>query len=154
MTRVEADSRDYPGRPWVGVGVVVFKHDNVLLVQRAKPPRAGTWSIPGGMQELGETAQQAGIREVREETGITVAIDGLIDIIDVILPAEDGRIRTHYTLIDYHAHWLSGDPKAADDAHDARWVRLDALAGYRLWSETLRVIRESARVRGLPAPGK
>ena len=153
MTRVDAESRDYPSRPWVGVGVVVFRDDNVLLVQRAKPPRAGSWSIPGGMQELGETAQQAGIREVREETGIAVAIDGLIDIIDVILPEDDARIRTHYTLIDYHAHWLSGDPKAADDARDARWVRLDALADYRLWSETLRVIHESAHARGLLAPG-
>lgn len=154
MTRVETETRDYPGRPWVGVGMVVFRGDNVLLVRRTNPPRAGTWSIPGGMQEIGETAQQAGIREVREETGIAIAIDGLIDIIDVIVPEDDGRIRTHYTLIDYRAHWLSGEPKAADDVSDARWVRLDALADYGLWSETLRVISEGARARGLPAPGK
>ena len=152
MTTGQAEPRDFPTRPWVGVGVVIFKDDKVLLVRRAKPPRAGSWSIPGGMQELGETAAQAGIREVCEETGITVAIDGLIDIIDVIVPEDDGRIRTHYTLIDYHAHWLAGEPQAADDVSDARWVPLDKLTDYGIWSETLRVINESATARGLLPP--
>ena len=47
--------RSYPDRPYVGVGVVVFRGDDVLLAQRGKSPRRNTWSIPGGAQELGET---------------------------------------------------------------------------------------------------
>lgn len=139
--------RDYPDRPWVGVGVVVWRGDDVLLVQRGKAPRAGTWSIPGGMQELGETACDAGIREVLEETGVDIAIDGLIDVIDVILPDGESQIRTHYTLLDYHGHWLRGAVRAGDDAVDARWVAPGDLGNYDLWSETERVIGEARTLR-------
>ena len=67
-------SREYPDRPHVGVGVVVLRGDSVLLVRRAKPPRVGSWSLPGGGQELGETVFEAGRREIAEETGLTVEI--------------------------------------------------------------------------------
>ena len=67
-------SRAYPERPLIGVGVVVCKGDQVLLVRRAKAPRRGQWSLPGGAQKLGETVRQAAIREVREETGLEVAL--------------------------------------------------------------------------------
>jgi ADP-ribose pyrophosphatase YjhB (NUDIX family) len=45
---------DYPNRPLVGVGVVAIKDGRVLLIRRAKPPRAGRWSLPGGRQRLGD----------------------------------------------------------------------------------------------------
>ena len=47
--------RAYPDRPYVGVGVVIFRGDQVLLAQRGEPPRNFTWSIPGGAQEIDET---------------------------------------------------------------------------------------------------
>ncbi|MSP42348.1 MAG: NUDIX domain-containing protein [Alphaproteobacteria bacterium] len=142
-------SREYPDRPWVGVGVVVWSGDAVLLVRRAHAPRQGHWSIPGGMQELGETAQQAGVREVREETGIEIRIDGLIDVIDLILPDETGRVRTHYTLIDYYGACLrdSTPLSPGDDADAAEWVKLDALEKYELWPQTLQVIYASHGMR-------
>lgn len=119
----------------------------VLLIQRGKEPRAGSWSIPGGMQELGETVREAGIREVFEETGIDIAIDGLVDVIDVVIEDDDGRLRTHYTLIDFHGHWVGGALRAGDDAADARWVRLTELDKYGLWSKTEDVIRQSMAQR-------
>ena len=62
-------SRTYPDRPWIGIGVVVWRDDRVLLVRRAKAPNLGQWSLPGGGQEIGETVFEAAIREVAEETG-------------------------------------------------------------------------------------
>lgn len=142
--------REYPDRPWVGVGVVVWSEDAVLLVRRAHAPRKGQWSIPGGMQKVGETAKQAGIREVFEETGIEIAIDGLVDVIDLILPDDAGRVQMHYTLIDFHGHCVRAGvtPSPGDDADAALWVKISALDAYALWPETRRVIDAS---RGLVA---
>lgn len=137
--------REYPERPWVGVGVVVWHEDRVLLVRRAQAPRKGHWSIPGGMQDVGETAAQAGIREVNEETGLDIVIEGLIDVVDLILSDNDGRVRTHYTLIDYYGHCVQGGapPHPGDDVDAARWVNLSALDEYGLWPETRRIIDKS-----------
>ena len=140
-------SREYPGYPMVGVGVVVWRGDEVLLIKRGKPPRAGSWSLPGGRQKLGETTRDAGVREVMEETGVEVRIEGLVDVVDSITRDEHGRVRLHYTLVDFRARWVSGEPSAATDAADARWVHADDLGAYGLWHETLRVIRCSARQR-------
>ncbi len=145
--------RDYPERPWVGVGVVVWSGDAVLLVRRAQAPRKGQWSIPGGMQEVGETAKQTGIREVFEETGIEIAIDGLVAVVDLILPDAAGRVQTHYTLIDFHGHSVREEatPSPGDDADAAHWVRIDALDKYKLWPETRRVIDASWGLRNVRA---
>ena len=140
-------SREYPDFPMVGVGVVVWKEDEVLLIQRGKPPRAGSWSLPGGRQELGETTREAGRREVLEETGTDVDIKGLIDVVDSINRDDDGRVRMQYTLVDYWAEWVAGEAKGGTDAMDARWVHPDDLPDYNLWDETLRVIELSARAR-------
>jgi 8-oxo-dGTP diphosphatase len=51
--------REYPARPIVGIGVVVIKDDAILLVRRGKPPNVGAWTLPGGAQEVGETAEEA-----------------------------------------------------------------------------------------------
>ena len=140
-------SREYPDYPMVGVGVVVWKDEKVLLIQRGKPPRAGSWSLPGGRQELGETTREAGRREVLEETGLDVEIKGLIDVVDTINRDTDGRVRMQYTLVDYWAEWLAGEPAASTDAADARWVHPQELADYNLWDETLRVIALSSKAR-------
>ena len=141
--------RSYPDRPVVGVGVVVFKGGDVLLIQRGRPPRVGQWSLPGGAQELGETVFEAARREVMEETGVEVDILGLVDVVDSIQPDGDARILFHYTLVDVVAEWRSGEPRAGDDAAAARWVPLADLGDYRLWSETVRIIGKADEIRRL-----
>jgi ADP-ribose pyrophosphatase YjhB (NUDIX family) len=133
--------RAYPARPLIGVGVVVFRGDRVLLVRRAHAPRAGEWSLPGGLQRLGETIAATARREVFEETGIDIAVGGLIDAVDLIErdPA-DGRIRYHYTLIDVVAEWQTGEPTAASDAAACAWFAETELDALGLWPETLRII--------------
>jgi 8-oxo-dGTP diphosphatase len=140
-------SREYPERPMVGVGVVVWRDDKFLLIQRGKPPRRGSWSLPGGAQELGETVRETAAREIREETGVEIEVKALIDVFDTIARDDEGRVRLQYTLIDFTAEWRSGEPVAGDDAMGVRWAGLDEIEGYDLWKETARAIRMSAASR-------
>jgi len=139
--------REYPKRPWVGVGVVVWRGDDVLLVKRGKPPRLGSWSLPGGAQHLGETAAEAALREVAEETSLAVDILGLIDVVDSIQRDAAGAIRYHYTLVDFAARWQSGQPLAGDDAAEALFVPAADLPQVELWSETRRIIAVSEKFK-------
>ena len=143
----DQDNRIYLEYPFVGVGVVVWRDEKFLLIQRGKSPRKGQWSIPGGRQELGETVKATAVREVLEETGLTVAVTDFLDVIDSIQHDEDGKIFFHATLVDYAAEWISGEAKAGSDAMSVAWYSLDELAELGLWSETERIIRYSATLR-------
>ena len=134
-------SREYPERPLIGVGVVVLDAENVLMIQRSKPPRQGGWSLPGGVQKLGETVYETSIREVKEETNIEVQIVGLIDVVDSIHRDKVGAVKYHYTLVDVLARSIGGELAAGDDAFDAEWVATQDIAGMELWSETKRIIQ-------------
>ena len=141
-------SRDYPSRPVVGVGAVVWRDGRVLLIRRGKPPRAGQWSLPGGAQELGETVLEAARREVREETGLELACVELLTVVDSITRDERGAVRWHYTLVDVVAEAAAGEPRPGSDAAEVGWFTPDELDGLGLWAETLRVIRLAAGRRG------
>jgi 8-oxo-dGTP diphosphatase len=132
--------REYPERPLVGVGVVILGPEGVVMIQRGKPPRAGSWSLPGGAQKLGETVNAAALREAKEETGLDIEVIGLVDVVDSIRPDETGAIQYHYTLVDVVARSIGGELAAGGDAMDAKWVTLAALEEMELWSETVRVI--------------
>ncbi|MDJ0684423.1 MAG: NUDIX hydrolase [Alphaproteobacteria bacterium] len=140
-------TRTYPTRPMAGVGVVVFKEDAVLLIRRGKPPNRGAISLPGGAQELGETVRETAVREVLEETGVTAQITDLVDAVDAIRKDAEGRILYHYTLIDFAADWVSGEPTPGSDADEAFWRPLDRLDELMLWAETKRVIRLADAIR-------
>ncbi len=135
--------REYPERPFVGVGVVVLRGDEVLLVQRVKAPYKGQWSIPGGKQRLGETVMQAVHRELLEETGVKIEQPALLDVADVIIPDDNGNIQYHYTLVDYKAEWLSGECCSGDDADDIKWVTFDELSSLKLLEITKEIISKA-----------
>lgn len=138
------DTRRMPDRPIVGVGAVVWRGERFLLVRRGKEPRKGQWSIPGGAQKLGETVHAAARREVLEETGLQVEVLGLVDVVDAITGDEAGAVEYHYTLIDILAESPRGEPQAGGDAAAVAWFCLGDLPALGLWSETERIIRESA----------
>ena len=135
---------EYPKRPIAGVGVVVFRNEEVLLVKRKKAPYKGQWSIPGGKQRLGETVTQAARRELMEETGVEVNELTLIDVIDIMVPDEEGKILYHYIVADYRAHWLSGECSPGDDALDAQWFNLSKLGSISLLNKTRKIILKAA----------
>ena len=113
--------REFPLVPLVGVGAVVVHEDRVLLVRRGHEPLKGQWSLPGGLLELGESLTDGVVREVREETGLTVEPLGLVELLDRI--HRDGeRVRYHYVIADYLCRVVDGVLKAASDADDVRWV--------------------------------
>ena len=137
------EKREYPDRPYVGVGVIVFRDKEVLLVQRNKEPNKGQWSIPGGSQLLGETASEAAQRELLEETGVKVDQLFLVDVVDAIIPDVEGKIKYHYTLVDYMGQWHSGESRPGDDAKEVRWVRLNELSSYSLLVKTMKIIQKA-----------
>lgn len=145
---MDDDDRRYPKHPLVGVGVVVWRGEEVLLIQRGKPPRLGQWSLPGGLQKLGETVFEAARREVREETRVAIDVLAVVDIVDSVQRDGDDRVKYHYTLIDVVAEWRAGEAQAGDDAAGVVWVGHRDLAGYDLWDETVRIIGLSVAKRG------
>jgi ADP-ribose pyrophosphatase YjhB (NUDIX family) len=126
-------------RPEIGVGAIVWKGDQFLLIRRGHAPRQGSWSLPGGHQELGESVQQAAIREVREETGVTVRILDLLAVVDLI-DGDAADPHFHYTVIDVQAEWLSGDAVAGDDAEAVAWTSPSDLDSFHLSPAMRKVI--------------
>ncbi len=142
-------SREYPARPIVGIGVAVLRPGEVLLVRRGQPPNVGAWSLPGGGQELGETAEAAARRELMEETGLAVGPLHLAANVDSIHRDADGRIRYHYTILDFAARWDGGEARAGGDITETAWAAFDQFDRYALWSEARRVIRIARGLLGL-----
>jgi len=139
-------SRLYPSLPVVGVGAVIVRQGEVLIVRRANPPLQGEWSIPGGALELGEKLRDGVAREVREETGLEVEAGPVLDVFDSIFPDSDGRPQYHYVLIDYLCHLRSGTLGAASDASEARWARAEELDGLGMKQVTIEVIRKGLAI--------
>lgn len=140
--------REYPARPIVGVGVVVARDGEVLVVQRGSEPGYGQWSIPGGAVEVGETVREAAAREVAEECAIEVDINDVIEVLDRMMRDKDGRVQYHYVLIDFAARYRSGELHAGSDILAARWVPVAALGGVGLPAITLAVIHKALRRLG------
>ncbi len=124
--------REYPMRPMVGVGAVIVRDGKILLVRRASDPGRGKWSIPGGLVELGESTYEALVREVKEECGLDVEVDRLIDIMDVIVRTDNGRIKYHFVVIDFLVKLKGGSLQARDDVLEAKWIPLDDVEQYDL----------------------
>lgn len=138
--------------PVVGVGAVVWKDDRILLIRRGHPPRQGSWSLPGGRQKLGETVDEAVLREIREETGVAIRILDIAGVVDLI-EWVDGAIDYHYTVIDVVAEWTAGEAVAGDDAAAVTWATLDDLPTYELTPKMLEIIALAAlKRRTLTAP--
>jgi len=132
--------RRYPPRPVVGVGAVIVDDGRVVLIKRKYEPLAGQWSLPGGTLEIGESLEAGVAREMREETGLEVAVGPVVDVFDRILLDTDGRVRYHFVLIDYLCRPIGGSLVAGSDVADAVLADPGALAPFRLTPKAISVI--------------
>jgi ADP-ribose pyrophosphatase YjhB (NUDIX family) len=140
------DTRKYPVRPHIGVGILLIRNKSLLLVKRKYDPDAGYWSIPGGHLELGEKVIVAAEREGFEETGFKVKVTKLAGIIDKIMYDNDGKIEYHYVLINYFVEQIGGNPNQPpvpdSDALEARFVPFDALKNYKLTDSLIELLQQ------------
>jgi ADP-ribose pyrophosphatase len=144
--------RQYPPRPILGVGTVVIDRNKVLLIRRGKQPGFGIWTFPGGRVRLGERAEAAAVRETREETGLDVKIESLVDVIDVILREEGDRVIYHYFLLGYLARTTGGELRAGSDALDARFFSVEELGPLNLVERTKKLILKTMDMLNEGAP--
>jgi len=124
-----ADPRIYPKRPFLAVSAAIFRDGRVLIVRRARPPAHGVYTLPGGVVELGETLEEAIVREVREETALEIEPLGLAGYRQAIGRDADGRVERHFVILPFAARWLAGEPSLNEELAEAHWLRPGDLAG-------------------------
>lgn len=109
--------------PTVCVGAVAIDDGRLLLVRRRNEPGRGSWAVPGGRVEAGETLQEAVVRELLEETGVEGVCMGLVGVAEVL------GDEYHHVVLDYAVEVLApAPPRAGSDALEARWVALADVA--------------------------
>ena len=137
-------TRRFPAHPIVSVGAVIVNDARVLLARRAHAPLKGEWSLPGGGVEIGETLTEAVAREAREETGLSVAVGAVVDVLDRIERTADGRVEFHYVIIDYLCRVI-GQPsaRAGSDADEVRWASEGEIDEFHLTERAQYVVRRA-----------
>jgi 8-oxo-dGTP diphosphatase len=131
LTNTSADSRSYPTRPYLAVSAAIFRAGRVLIVRRGVPPMQGIYTLPGGGVELGETLEQAVMREVREETGLAIEPLSLAGYRQVIARDSEGKIERHFVILPFAARYLAGEISLNAELAEAKWLLPAELSGLR-----------------------
>jgi ADP-ribose pyrophosphatase YjhB (NUDIX family) len=131
LTNTSADSRSYPTRPYLAVSAAIFRAERVLIVRRGVPPMQGIYTLPGGGVELGETLEQAVMREVREETGLAIEPLSLAGYRQVIARDSEGKIERHFVILPFAARYLAGEISLNIELAEAKWLLPAELSGLR-----------------------
>lgn len=116
------DSRLYPTRPLLAASLAVFREGRVLLAQRFAPPRANCFTLPGGLVEIGESLEDAALREMREEVGVVARILGFNRHVEVVERDGDGMVSRHYVIASFVGAWVSGEGSAGPEAQAVVWA--------------------------------
>jgi ADP-ribose pyrophosphatase YjhB (NUDIX family) len=128
---VSDSARTYPTRPYLAVSAAIFRDGRVLIVRRARPPAHGLYTLPGGGVEIGETLEQALIREVREETALDIAPVGLVGFREAIARDGAGRIERHFVILPFAARWIGGEILLNEELAEARWLAPAEVSGLK-----------------------
>ncbi len=128
----DADSaRIYPTRPYLAVSAAVFRDDRVLIVRRARPPAHGLYTLPGGGVELGETLEQAVVREIREETALEIEPVALVGFRQAIARDAGGLVERHFVILPFAARFIGGEISLNEELAEAHWLAPEAIAGLK-----------------------
>jgi 8-oxo-dGTP diphosphatase len=123
--------RTYPTRPYLAVSAAIFRDGRVLIVRRGRPPAHGLYTLPGGGVELGETLEEAVIREVREETGLEIAPVDLVGFRQAIARDAEGRVERHFVILPFAARWVQGEISLNEELAEAHWLTPAGVAGLK-----------------------
>ena len=144
------NARTYPTYPIPAVGALILNAEHILLVQRGQAPAKGKWTLPGGVVELGESPEDALIREIKEECHLDITIQGIVKVINKIIRDDQENIMYHYVILDYLAHcqseqsWHELSPQPGSDVMNVRWVPLkDIASSYDVTEGLLEVIHDA-----------
>jgi ADP-ribose pyrophosphatase YjhB (NUDIX family) len=123
-----SDARSYPQRPYLAVSAAIIRDGNILVVRRARPPANGLFTLPGGVVEAGEALIEALVREVREETGLTIEPLAMAGFRESIVRDSLDRVERHFVILCFAARWIAGEPVLSDELSEARWLVPSQLA--------------------------
>jgi ADP-ribose pyrophosphatase YjhB (NUDIX family) len=140
------NTRTYPTRPYLAVSAAIFRDGRVLIVRRARPPAHGLYTLPGGGVELGETLEDAVIREVREETGLLIAPLELVGFRQAIGRDPAGRIERHFVILPFAARWLEGEISLNEELAEAHWRKPAELADLKTTEGLADIVAAAERV--------
>ena len=122
-----SDDRLYPPRPILAASLAVFRDGKVLLASRTAPPAQALFSLPGGVVEIGESLQEAALRELMEEVGVKAEIIGFVDHAEVIQRDADSRVKRHFVISCFAGRWISGEGQPSAEAGAILWADPDAM---------------------------
>ena len=134
-----SDQRLYPQRPFLAVSAAIMRDGKVLVVRRARKPALDVYTLPGGGVEIGETLVEAAMREVREETALTIEPVALAGYREAIVRDAQGGVERHFVILCFAARWLAGEPVLNEELDDARWIdpaELRPCAPPRAWPKS------------------
>jgi 8-oxo-dGTP diphosphatase len=137
-------SRTYPTRPYLAVSAAIFRDGRVLIVRRARPPAHGLYTLPGGGVELGETLEEAVIREVREETALNIEPVGLAGYRQAIACDAEGRVERHFVILPFAARWIDGEISLNEELSEAHWLEPAALSGLQTTEGLAQIVAAAA----------
>jgi ADP-ribose pyrophosphatase YjhB (NUDIX family) len=116
----------------------------VLVVRRARKPALSLYTLPGGAVEVGETLVDAVIREVREETSLSIEPVALAGHREVIARDNQGKVERHFVILCFAARWLAGEPVLSDELDDSRWLDPPELENYRTTDGLAEIVTTAA----------
>jgi ADP-ribose pyrophosphatase YjhB (NUDIX family) len=128
---VSNDPRAYPDRPYLAVSAAIIRDGRVLVACRARGPALGVWTMPGGVVEAGETLTEALVREIQEETALTIEPIALAGHREVVVRDDERRVSRHFVILCFAARLVSGEIQLNEELAEARWLLPDELAGLK-----------------------
>jgi 8-oxo-dGTP diphosphatase len=122
------DPRAYPNRPILAVSAAIIRDGRVFIARRARGPALGVWTMPGGMVEAGETLAEALIREILEETAMTIEPVALAGHREVVVRDPEGKVSRHFVILCFASRWVSGETRLNEELDESRWIRPSELS--------------------------
>jgi ADP-ribose pyrophosphatase YjhB (NUDIX family) len=147
-----SDPRAYPDRPYLAVSAAIIRDGRVLVARRNRGPAYGIWTMPGGVVEAGETLTEALIREIREETAMTIEPVALAGHREVVVRDDDKRVSRHFVIMCFAARWIEGEPQLNEELAEARWLKPGELSYLKTTEGLAEIVAAAFERMGAMAP--